>query len=159
MTELSLDDVERHALAGELDRVRVTELVWREPAPDPRPGSEPAELRPDAGADQGRPRVGPSITQNSGPTGSRPALEPGSELLQAPFVHADLAAAAALAVADQDRAAARVEVALGERERLLDPQPGAPQTTITARSRAPWRSSPAWRITATISSTVGGSAG
>jgi hypothetical protein len=31
--------------------------------------------------------------------------------------------------------------------------------TIIARSRQPRRSSAAWRITATISSTVGGSAG
>jgi hypothetical protein len=32
-------------------------------------------------------------------------------------------------------------------------------TTISARSLKPWRSSLAWRITATISATVGGSAG
>jgi hypothetical protein len=48
-------------------------------------------------------------------------------LFPAPLVHADLAATAALAVAHQQRPAARVEVVLSERERLLDAQPGTPQ--------------------------------
>ena len=47
MAELALDDVERHALASELDGVRVAQLVRREAAPDPGVGGEPAEL--DAG--------------------------------------------------------------------------------------------------------------
>jgi hypothetical protein len=38
--ELALDDVQRHALAGELERVRVTQLVRREPAPETRPGRD-----------------------------------------------------------------------------------------------------------------------
>ena len=50
MTELSLYDVERHALASELKRMGVTELVWREPPPDPGSGSETAELDPNAGS-------------------------------------------------------------------------------------------------------------
>jgi hypothetical protein len=62
-------------------------------------------------------------------------------------------------VADKQRPAARVQVVFGERERLLDAQPGAPDTRIIARSRHPWRSSAVWRMTATISSIVGGSAG
>jgi hypothetical protein len=37
--------------------------------------------------------------------------------------------------------------------------PPRQSTTIRAVSRWPWRSWPAWRITATISSTAGGSAG
>ena len=36
MAELALDDVQRHALARELERVRVAQLVGREPAPDAR---------------------------------------------------------------------------------------------------------------------------
>jgi hypothetical protein len=48
-------------------------------------------------------------------------------VLPAPVVHSHLAAAVTLATADQQRAAARVEVALVEVERLLDPQPGAPE--------------------------------
>jgi hypothetical protein len=47
--ELALDDVERDALAGELQRVRVAQLVRREPTPDPCLSGEPAEL----GADRG----------------------------------------------------------------------------------------------------------
>jgi hypothetical protein len=35
MSELPLDDRQRHAFACELDRVRMTELMRREPAPDP----------------------------------------------------------------------------------------------------------------------------
>ena len=50
MPELALDDVERDALAGELQRVRVAQLVRGEAAPDPRLGGEPAELGADRGA-------------------------------------------------------------------------------------------------------------
>ena len=101
------------------------------------------------------------MTQNSGPTGSSTrALEPGRELLPGPVVHADLAAAAALAAPDQQRAAARIEVGLGERERLVDAQPGAPQHhDQAAQPAAVHACRRRWRMTATISSTVGGSAG
>jgi hypothetical protein len=54
-------------------------------------------------------------------------VEPGRELFPGPVVHADLAAPAALAAADEQRSAARVEVGLGERERLVDAQAGAPE--------------------------------
>src|SRR5688572_17757504 len=47
-----------------------------------------------------------------------PRFEPGRELLPGPVVDADLAAPAALAAPYQQRSAARVEVGLGERERL-----------------------------------------
>jgi hypothetical protein len=47
-------------------------------------------------------------------------------LLPGAIVHADFAAAAALAAADEDCAAAAVEVSLGERERFVDEQSGAP---------------------------------
>jgi hypothetical protein len=50
VAELALNDVERHALAGELDGVRVAQLVRREAAPDPRVGSEPAKLNTHVGA-------------------------------------------------------------------------------------------------------------
>jgi hypothetical protein len=48
--ELALDDVQRDALAGELERVSVAQLVRREPTPDSRAGGEPAELRAGRGA-------------------------------------------------------------------------------------------------------------
>jgi hypothetical protein len=105
---------------------------WGEPAPDRGRGGEPAKL---ATHRTGRPRA---------------------QLLRA-VVHADLASAPALAVAHEHRSAPRVEVMLAEQERLLDAQPGTP-TNDDDRPQ-PWRSGGARRITATISSTVGGSAG
>ena len=66
--------------------------------------------------------------QNSGPTGSSTrTVSHWLELFPGPVVHADLAAAAALAAADEHCAAAGVEVGLGERERFVDAQPGAPE--------------------------------
>jgi hypothetical protein len=62
-------------------------------------------------------------------------------------------------LAHEQRPAPRIEVALAKRERLLDAEPARQSTTISARRRAPWRSSGVRRITAMISSTVGGSAG
>jgi hypothetical protein len=48
--ELALDYVQRHALAGELERVGVPQLVRREAAPDAGADGEPPELRADGGA-------------------------------------------------------------------------------------------------------------
>lgn len=70
VAELALDDVERDALTGEFER-----MPWRSwcgakrrltPA---RAASRRNSLRT-AAPDHGRPRVGPSMMQNSGPTGS-----------------------------------------------------------------------------------------
>ena len=49
MAELALDDVERNTLTGELECVRVAQLVRREAAPDPGAGGESAELGADGG--------------------------------------------------------------------------------------------------------------
>jgi len=68
--ERALDDVERDALAGELQRVRVAQLVPREAAPDPARAASRRNSERTAAPDHGRPRVGPSMMQNSGPTGS-----------------------------------------------------------------------------------------
>ena len=54
-------------------------------------------------------------------------LEPRLELLPAPRVHADLAAASALAAPDEQRAPAVIKVGFGKRKRLLDAQPSAPE--------------------------------
>jgi hypothetical protein len=51
----------------------------------------------------------------------------GSSWWNPPVVHADLASMAALAAAHQDRAAPRVEIELGQVERFLDAQAGAPE--------------------------------
>jgi hypothetical protein len=48
-------------------------------------------------------------------------------LFEARVVHPDLAALAALSAPHEYRAAARLEVELGQIERLLDAQPGAPE--------------------------------
>jgi hypothetical protein len=79
-------------------------------------------LRPAAAAR----RFGQNAEQRA--DGQREAeVQPLLKLFPGPVVHADFAAAAALAAADEDRAAAGVEVSLGERECLVDAQPGAPE--------------------------------
>jgi hypothetical protein len=56
-----------------------------------------------------------------------PAGEPGPDLVEAPAVHADFAPLAALALAHEDRAAARVEVWFGQRHCLADSESGPPE--------------------------------
>jgi len=56
-----------------------------------------------------------------------PRLEPWFQLLPRPVVHPHLAAPAALAAPHQQRTAPRVQVGLGQRERLTDPQASTPQ--------------------------------
>jgi hypothetical protein len=70
----------------------------------------------------------PVMTQNSGPTGSssRRSIQ-RCRVLPGPLVHADLAAAPALAAAHEQRAATVVEVGLVERERLVDSHARSPQ--------------------------------
>jgi hypothetical protein len=62
-------------------------------------------------------------------------------LLPSPGVHPDLAAAAALVVAHEQRSTPRVKIRLGQRERLLDAQPTTPlrryPETITNTGTAP----------------------
>src|SRR2546423_8937765 len=84
---------------------------------------------------------------------------PRPKLPPAPLVHPDFAALAALAVADEERPASRVEVALGEIQASEIRSPARQSTTISPRTRAPCAPFPASRMTATISSTRGGSAG
>jgi hypothetical protein len=112
----------------EFERVRVAQLVGAKRRRTPGSARQPAELAADRGADHGRPRIAPSMTQSSGPAGSSSrAASHGRKLLPAPLVHPVLAAATALATAHEDRSAPVVEVVLGERERLLDAQPRPPQ--------------------------------
>jgi hypothetical protein len=84
-------------------------------------------------------------------------VEPGMQMFPRALVHADLAAAAALAAAYDQRAATVREVRVIERQRLVDTQGRRQSTTTRPRKGRPWRPSPAARMTATISSTVGGS--
>jgi hypothetical protein len=48
MPELALDHDERHTLVGHLDRVRMAELMWRDPTPDPGCGGGPTPWQPRA---------------------------------------------------------------------------------------------------------------
>jgi hypothetical protein len=50
MAELALNDVHRHALAGELDRMRMAQLMVREATSDARLGAMPAKLTADRGS-------------------------------------------------------------------------------------------------------------
>jgi hypothetical protein len=58
---------------------------------------------------------------------SSPQLEPRLELCPSPAVDPDLATLLTLAVTHKHRAAVRITVSLADRERLIDPQAGAPQ--------------------------------
>jgi hypothetical protein len=66
------------------------------------------------------------MTQNRGPTGSS-TRSSSQEFVPSPGVQADVAAAPTLAVPDQDRAPALIEIAFGQSERLVDAQPCSPQ--------------------------------
>src|SRR3954451_6916889 len=128
VAELALDDDQRHAFAGHLDGMRVAQLVGREAPTHPGLAGDAAQFR--AGG-AGCPR--PSAGRTGGDAEQRsdrqldPGLEPWFELLPRPVVHAHLTAPAALAAPHQQRPAARIEIGLGERERLADPQASAPE--------------------------------
>ena len=55
-----------------------------------------------------------------------PRVKPGLKFFPPPRVHADLATAPTLTTTDQQRAAPLIKITLGERERFLDTQAGAP---------------------------------
>ena len=124
MSELALDDDQRDALAGHLDGAGVAELVRREPSADAGERRRVAQLLACGGRRPGA-AARPS-GQDAEQRADRQLDADGQpvELLPRPVVHADFAAADALAAADEDRAAAGVEVGLGEGERFVDAQPG-----------------------------------
>jgi hypothetical protein len=69
MSELALDHVERHALAGHLDGVRVAKLMRAKRLRTPARTASWRSCGRTAGADHGRPHVGPLTTQRSAPIG------------------------------------------------------------------------------------------
>jgi hypothetical protein len=71
VAELALDDVDRDAFAGELDRVRVAQLMGANLRLTPASTASWRNSERAAVADHRRPPVAPSITQKSGPGGSR----------------------------------------------------------------------------------------
>jgi hypothetical protein len=125
---LALNDDERDPLVGHLDRVRVTQLVRSEATSNAGGHRQMAQGGPSGGCRPGPPGRRPTHNTEQSADGHRQAhLEPLVEMLPPPGVHADLATAAALPSADEDAATSRVEVALRERQRLVDPQPRAPE--------------------------------
>lgn len=70
MSELALDDVQRHTLTQERERVRVRQLVRRTVGARPASGALGSVARA-ADARHGQPHKRPPMTQNSGPTGIR----------------------------------------------------------------------------------------
>src|SRR3954471_14320666 len=96
--ELALDDVERDALVGQLDGVCVAELVRGKAPAHAGTGREAAQHGARGGGLPGAPAGGAVDDAEQGSDGHGAADgEPGFELLKAPVVHADLAAAAAFA--------------------------------------------------------------
>src|SRR5581483_9101124 len=127
MPELSLDYEQRDTLARHLHRVRVTELVRREPATDPGYRGGVMQLSADPGRSAWPPAC--RATQHTEEPADRqfPAeLQPGIEVRPRPAVHPDLTPLVALPVTDDQGATAGVEVCLLEDERFADSQPGAP---------------------------------
>ena len=127
MSELALNDAQRNAFAGHFDGVGVTELMGREAPSHAGVRGGSAEL----GARR-RARPAPSARRAVDDAEQRtnrklkPHLERGRELLPRPFVYADFAAARLLAASGQQRPAAVVEIRLGERQRFVDAETGAP---------------------------------
>lgn len=121
MAELALDHNQRHAFARHFDRVRVPELVRRKASADASGDGRSAQVRSRGCAGPltaTRPTVDHAEQRPHGQLDAQ--LEPRLELLPTPRVHADLAAASALAASNEQRATAGIEVGLGELERLMD---------------------------------------
>jgi hypothetical protein len=128
MAELALDDDQWDTLVGHLDRVRVPQLVRREPPADAGWCCRVVELFACGGgfpAAAGGRSVDDAEQSSDGKLGS--SLEPWLQLIPSPAVHPDLAAFAALPVPDEHGAAWAVKVRFGKVECLADPEPGAPQ--------------------------------
>jgi len=98
-----------------------TELVWREAPADTRCEGRLAKLCASRST-----RPGSAVRGTVDDAEERPdrqldsPLKPRLQLLPAPCVHTDLAAASALAATDEQRAAAVIQISFGKRERFLD---------------------------------------
>jgi len=143
MPELALNDDERNALVRHLDRVRVPQLMWREPPPHASRTRDASELLARRGL-LPMPTRGWTVDDaqqraNRKPT---PKLHPGHQLRPGPAIHADFATPAALAVANENRAARAVEIGLGEVESLTDPQAGPPEDDDQRSQTRPVRAIP-----------------
>jgi hypothetical protein len=106
----------------------VPQLVWRKPPPHAGVPSHLPQLRARRG-DRPWPSMGRTVDDAEQRSGRQldTRLQPRVELRPGPIVHADLAAPRSLPAPDEQRSATPIEVAFGERERLMDPQASAPQ--------------------------------
>ena len=128
MPELALDEIHGDAYAGKLDRMRVAQLMESETTPNPRCDCESAQLGPHGRARPCSTSRGPVDHAEQRPDRQLCAsLKPPREVLESPVVHPGLAALVAPAVANEHRSTARIYVGLRERERLGDPEAGAPE--------------------------------
>ncbi len=110
----------------------------REASADARVGGVPAKLAADRRSRPGLPAGGAVDDAERRAEREEQALgEPGPQVFPAPSVHADLGSALALAAANEHRAAPLVKITFGERERLLDAKPAAPEHHVIARSLKP----------------------
>jgi hypothetical protein len=97
VSELALDEIERYALAHELDRVCVTQLVRGEASSHTGARGTPAQRRPSGRGIPGPP-LGPPV-DDAEQRPDRHVLaheQPRLELFETPVVHVDLASAPAL---------------------------------------------------------------
>ena len=128
MTELALDDDERHAFSRQLDGVGVAELVRPEAAANASCDSGVTEGGAGGSAGPLAPTVGSLTTHNDGPMGS--PVRSCSQGVSSSRPHASMPTSrrrSPLPRRNEHGAAALIEIELGERERLVDAQPGAPQ--------------------------------
>jgi hypothetical protein len=160
VAELALDDHERYAFVGEFDRVRMSQLVRGKAAAHAGDCRRIAQLRA-----SGRDRPAATARRAGDDAEQRPdrelepSREPRLQLLPCLVVHAALTPVPAPARTHQHRATPPVQIGLSERKRLADPKRCAPQHDDWTTKTLPCSVFPAARITATISSTVGGTAG
>jgi hypothetical protein len=155
VAELALNHVERHALAGELDGVGGVHWCGAKRRRLPAWAASRAKLDAHVRARPRPPAGRPSMTQNDGRIGNSTRTASHGRSCS----HPDLAAPAVLTVADQQRPARGVEVALAERERFLNARPAAPRYGDQRAQPEALSIVAAWRMITMISSTVGGSAG
>jgi hypothetical protein len=117
-----------NAFVGHLDGAGVARLVRREASADACGRRRAAQLGTRGG---GRPWSSSGRAVDDAEQRSDWELEaqvdPTLQVLPAPVVHADLAAATALAAAHEQGPATVVEVRLAEGERLVDPESRSPQ--------------------------------
>jgi len=113
VTQLTLNDVDRHSLAGEFNRMGVAELVRCEPASHSGVECQPAQLCPRTGCSPRAtrcwtPHGAEEWTYRQGDSADAPRLN----VLPTPVVHPGLAPFPTFAVTDEQGPANGVEIAL-----------------------------------------------